>query len=208
MESGRERARGGRPLGFDRDEALRRAMELFWEVGYDGATTESLQAAMGGLSAPSLYNAFGSKEDLFKAAVDLYVVDMCQPPLEALERAPTAREGMAAMLGAAIEGFTQPGRPQGCLLMSGATRCGRGGQGGQAYLETIRRGAPEGIRSRLARGVAEGDVPAGTDLDAVAEFYATVAQGLALRAGDHAGRAALLTTAAGAMAAWAGMTSA
>ena len=196
------KGRGGRPLSFDRDEALRRAMELFWAVGYEGATLEDLQAAMGGLSAPSLYNAFGSKEDLFKAAVALYIAEVASAPLAALEGAPTAKAGIATMLETAVDGFTIPGRPQGCFLAIGATRCGRDGQVVQAYLESLRRAAPEPIRARLARGVAEGDVPESADLDAITAFYATVAQGLALRAGDGVGRAALDAAVAGAMAAW------
>jgi AcrR family transcriptional regulator len=196
------KGRGGRPLSFDREEALRRAMELFWKVGYDGATLEDLQAAMGGLSAPSLYNAFGSKEDLFKATVDLYVAEVGAPPILALERASTARAGIGAMLAAAVEGFTRPGRPQGCMLASGAMRCSRNAQSVQAYVEAIRRQAGEPIRARLARGLAEGDIPDGADIDALAAFYATVAQGLALRAGDGVGRAPLDAAVAGAMAAW------
>jgi AcrR family transcriptional regulator len=196
------RSRGGRPLSFDREDALRRAMELFWKVGYEGATLEDLQTVMGGLSAPSLYNAFGSKEDLFKAAVNLYIAEIGAPPLAALERARTAKEGVAAMLTTAVAGFTRPGAPQGCLLASGATRCSRSGQAVQAYLEAIRRRTPEPIRARIARGVVEGDVPKGADLDTITEFYATVAQGLALRAGDGAGRVALEAAVIGAMAAW------
>lgn len=196
------KGRGGRPLSFDREEALRRAMDLFWAVGYEGATLEDLQTAMGGLSAPSLYNAFGSKEELFEAAVDLYAAEVGGPRLAALERAPTAKAGVAAMLTAAVEIFTLPGRPKGCLIATGAARCSRAGQAAQAYLESLRRRAPEPIRARLARGVAEGDVPEGADLDAITAFYATVVQGLALRAGDGVGRAALDAAVAGAMAAW------
>src|SRR5437016_4416200 len=58
----RNMSRTGRPREFDRDEALQRAMELFWAQGYEGATLADLQKAMGGITAPSFYAAFGSKE--------------------------------------------------------------------------------------------------------------------------------------------------
>ena len=66
-------ARPGRPRGFDRDAAVRQAPHVFWARGYDGATLTELQAAMGGLAAPGFYAAFGSKEELFREAIDLYV---------------------------------------------------------------------------------------------------------------------------------------
>ncbi len=65
--------RTGRPRGFDKDETLRQALRLFWEQGYEATSLAQLKAAMGGISAASFYAAFGSKEDLFRAALDLYL---------------------------------------------------------------------------------------------------------------------------------------
>ncbi|MEV9280671.1 helix-turn-helix domain-containing protein, partial [Klebsiella variicola] len=61
-------AERGRPRAFDRDHALRRAMELFWERGYEGTTIADLTSAMG-VNRPSLYASFGCKEALFEEAV-------------------------------------------------------------------------------------------------------------------------------------------
>ena len=52
----------GRPRTFNREKALNKAMEIFWAKGYEGATLTDLQKAMGGITAPSFYAAFGSKE--------------------------------------------------------------------------------------------------------------------------------------------------
>ena len=73
-------------------------MELFWARGYEGATLDDLQAAMGGISPPSFYHAFGSKEALFKEVAELYIASVCGPPVRAMEEARTAREGIEAML--------------------------------------------------------------------------------------------------------------
>jgi AcrR family transcriptional regulator len=199
-------AKRGRPAGFDRAHALERAMELFWERGYEGATLEDLQAAMGGISPPSFYHAFGSKEELFREAVDLYVATIGGPTVQALEEARTAREGIDAMLRLTAEALSRPGKPHGCLLVLGATNCAPANKGAEEYLLGLRQRAPQVIRQRLERAVAEGELQPHLDLGAVAAFYATVLHGLGIRAGDGATRAALIAAVDGAMAAWKPLT--
>lgn len=195
-------AKRGRPPSFDRDEALCRAMEQFWARGYEGTTLEDLQSAMGGITPPSFYNAFGSKEQLFKEAANLYVASFGEPTVAALEQASTAREGLETMLQMTARFLSQPGKPHGCLLVLGATNCTPANRGAQDYLQAIRRQAPKLLKQRLDRSVAQGELPAGLDTNAVAAFYATVIHGLGVRAGDGASRKELLAAVDGAMAAW------
>jgi AcrR family transcriptional regulator len=177
-------------------------MNVFWSKGYEGATLEELLAAMGGITPPSLYHAFGSKEELFKEAVDLYVSTVAANAVGALERAPSARAGIEAMLRAATEGFCRPGGPRGCMLSSSAIKCGRGNERVEAYARSLRLTASDPIKRRLKRAVEEGELPASLDTARLAAFYATVAQGLGLRAGDGVSRAELISVVDGAMAAW------
>jgi AcrR family transcriptional regulator len=177
-------------------------MDLFWAVGYEAATLEDLQAAMGGIAPPSFYAAFGSKERLFWEVVELYRATVGSGPAQALAGHATARDAVEAMLREAALSFCTPGKPRGCLLVSGAMTCSRASQGVHDLLLQLRRLAPEAIRQRLERGVADGDLPPTLDLDPIVSFYATVLYGLAVRARDGAEDASLMAAVGGAMAAW------
>lgn len=195
-------SRRGRPPAFDRDEALRGAMMVFWEKGYEGASLDDLLAAMGLTSPPSFYAAFGSKERLFFDAIELNFQMFGIRPIQALEVASTAREGVRAMLRGSAEIFTGSETPPGCLVFLGAVNCAPASKSVQDRMVAYRTQAPAAIRSRLTRGVAEGDVPSGIDLEPAVSLYATLLNGLPLRARDGATRAELLAGVEAAMTAW------
>jgi AcrR family transcriptional regulator len=203
----KERAPRGRPRSFDRDKALERAMEIFWERGYDGASLEDLLKAMGGLTPPSFYAAFGSKEDLFIEVVELYQRLNGTGPVVALETGATARESIAAMMETAVESFDQPGVGRGCLLVLGAPTRTRTNAAAHDKLRSMRQMPAEMIRRRLKRAISEGELPASIPLEQIAAFYATVAHGLAIHARDGVPRKTLMATVDAAMAAWDSLTS-
>jgi AcrR family transcriptional regulator len=200
-------AKRGRPAQFDRDQALHCAMGVFWAQGYEGTTLADLQAAMGGISPPSFYNAFGSKEELFREAANLYVATIGDTAVQLLLREDRpVRAAIEAMLRLTAESFSQPGKPRGCLLVLGAVNCAPANKGPQSYLQAIRQRAPDVIKHRLARAVERGELSPNLDLDRIAAFYATVIHGLGIRAGDGVPRAALMAAVEGAMAAWEPLT--
>lgn len=192
----------GRPREFDRDQALLGAMTVFWEKGYEGASLEDLQSAMGAISAPSFYAAFGSKERLFFEAVELYLETVGRRPIQALESATTAREGVEAMLREVVDICSGPKTPRGCLLFVGAINCAPANKFLQDRMRPYRVQAPELIRKRLERGVVEGDMPRGVDLEPLVSLYAGLVYGLPVRARDGASRKNLMAGVTGAMSAW------
>jgi len=195
-------ARRGRPRSFDREEALLRAMKVFWALGYEGATLTDLQKAMGGITAPSLYAAFGSKEELFREAVELYSRTLGLPMVNALAEGPTARASIEGLLHAAVAAFCKRGAPRGCMLLLGAINGTPANKSVRDHLRKLRARREKVIRQRLERGVAEGELPMGVDLDALASFYTTVVDGLAIQARDGASRKALGFAVRCAIAAW------
>src|SRR5437763_13880440 len=101
----------GRQRAFDTDRALDRALEVFWRKGYEGASLADLTKAMG-INRPSLYAAFGSKEELFRKALDRYLEGPAAYVAAALNE-PTARAVAERLLDGTIDLLSNPRNPHG-----------------------------------------------------------------------------------------------
>ena len=198
----------GRPRTFDPAVALRTALDLFWERGYEGTSLSDLAQAMG-IASASIYACFGSKEDLFRQVMALYGSTAGAPPRRALRENATTRSAIEAMLRATADEITRPDTPHGCMLILAAPTGAVENHSVRAFLADLRRDQLDTIRGRLARGVADGDVHVSPErLDAIARYYTTVMQGLSIQARDGATRAELEGVVTGAMSAWDTVTSA
>ncbi|WP_316168530.1 MULTISPECIES: TetR/AcrR family transcriptional regulator [unclassified Bradyrhizobium] len=179
----------GRPRSFDRDLALERAMEVFWIKGYDGAQLTDLTAAIG-ITPPSFYAAFGTKEMAFREAVDLYVATVGSVPMRALEDAATVRNGIRSMLARSID-VALSTKPGGCLLILGVVNCLPDNRAARKHLFRARRKTVKLIATRLERGLREGELPVDTDVAQLAAFYHGILQAISFQARDGATRAEL-----------------
>jgi AcrR family transcriptional regulator len=192
----------GRPRAFDPDTALRQALTVFWERGYEGTSMNDLVAAMG-IASASIYAAFGSKAELFRQTMLLYGATRGEPPRRALREQTTARAAIEAMLGATADEITRPDDPHYCMLILAAPTGAVENHEVREFLAGGRRAMQAEIRDRLARGAVDGDLTASpATLDAIARYYTTVVQGLSIQARDGASRAELETVITCAMAAW------
>ncbi|HET6743217.1 MAG TPA: helix-turn-helix domain-containing protein [Kribbella sp.] len=187
----------GRPRTFDPDVALRQALDVFWERGYEGTSLSDLAAAMGIRSA-SIYASFGSKEDLFRQVMTLYGATAGEPPRRALREHTSAREAIHAMLRATADQITHPEHPHYCMLILAAPTGAVENHAVREFLAEGRRGMYLEIKDRLAQ---DPDVPQAV-LDPMARYFTTVVQGLSVQARDGATRPQLETAITCAMAAW------
>ncbi len=197
------RRRRGRPVGFDRCLALRQAMRLFWDRGYEGTSFDELVGAMG-ISASSFYNTFGSKERLYQEAVDAYAAKSATWFVGELEAAGDARSALHNVLSAAARQFTQGDEPTGCMISISCTTLPPALEGLREYMAGQRRSSEAAMAARIRRGVQEGDVPPDTDVDALAAYCSTLSRGLAIQARDGASRERLQQIVDLGMRAWPG----
>jgi AcrR family transcriptional regulator len=169
----------GRPRAFDVDEALEKALDLFRRQGYEGTSLTDLTTAMG-INRPSLYAAFGNKEELFRHALESYWAGACST-LEELINEPVARTAVEKMLGygaTAAEGD----RRQSCLLVGGALTCSQESAAIKEEL-SVRRAAQEAIlRERLERAKLEGELPPESDPADLARYFSTIMNGFSVQA--------------------------
>src|SRR6202030_2586218 len=200
MKHKRQKRALGRPRAFDADKALDRALEVFWRKGYEGTAMSDLTKAMR-INRPSIYAAFGNKEELFRKVLDRYA----EGPASYVQRAlaePTAKRAVEGLLLAAAEIPTDGRGPRGCLLVQGALSCGDAAESVRRELNSRRADGEAGLRKRLKRARAEGDLPRSADPAALARYVVTVAHGMSVEAAGGASQRELLQVVKTAMRAW------
>lgn len=190
-------ARMGRPRQFDRDAAVLTAMHLFWEHGYESTSLSQLKAALG-ISAPSFYAAFGSKEALFQEAVACYLRSHAQVTecLWDTALAPRAAIALALRRSAAMQ--CESGHPAGCMVALGVMSANApGSEAVVSGLTASRTRTRAGILGCVERAVAQGEFGPGADPAALAMVFDSFLLGLSTLARDgvtHAQMESAITT--------------
>lgn len=180
-------AQMGRPRTFDRDQAVDQALQLFWQHGYDATSLAQLKAGLGGgISAPSFYAAFGSKEALFDECVQRYLATFAQvteclwdenlPPRKAIE---TALRQSARMQ-------CEDGHPKGCMVALGVMSAPSPENARVADALTQSRARTRaGILACVERGIRLGQLPDTLHAPTLATVFDSFLQGVSLLARDN-----------------------
>jgi AcrR family transcriptional regulator len=190
----------GRPRTFDVDDALDIALKVFWKKGYEGTSIDDLTQAIG-INRPSLYCAFGNKEQLFRKALDRYLGEAAALYSDAISQ-PTARAVAERYLRGMADSLTDPEHPPGCLAVQGALSCGEAADPIRRELSARRAAAEARLRERFERAQAEGDLAPDDEPADLARYLATVSQGMAVQAAGGASREDLRRVAETALRAW------
>ncbi len=180
-----------RPREFNAEDALEKAMQLFWSKGYEATSLADLTAAMG-LSKSSLYDTFGCKHELFLSAMDRYNETVAaRRAAGVIDGAKGARAGIAAVFAAFLDEMLGAGEKRGCFVNNAAVELAphdaavaARAAAGLAHLE-------ESFHGAVRRGQEAGDIAAGRDARALARYLAASLNGLIVFAKTNPERAAL-----------------
>ncbi len=190
----------GRPREFCVEQALMKALEVFWTHGFEGSSITDLTQAMG-ITRPSLYATYGNKEELFRKALDLYDTTYMGFLFSALE-AEKSREVAAKIMAGFVRLATDANHPRGCMGTSGALVCSTAAD--PIKEELVRRRAlfEAALRRRFETAKAAGDLGQSENAADLARFVMAFVAGVAVQASSGASRASLERAAAVALRAW------
>jgi AcrR family transcriptional regulator len=192
----------GRPAVFDRAAAIKEAMKLFWERGYEGTSFDELTGAMG-ISPSSFYNSFGSKEQLYREATEAYLQSSGGLFFGILhDETVDTRTTFERLFEATVKEFTRNDLPLGCMVSLAGIHVPPSLKSMRKMMAEHRAGAEAAFAARIRKGIADGDVPKDIDVDALAAYYSSMMRGLAVQARDGASRVRLLAIVRIGMRAW------
>jgi AcrR family transcriptional regulator len=190
----------GRPLEFNQNEALDKALNVFWSHGYEGTSMAELTEALG-INKPSIYAAFGNKEALFRKALERYRAGPVAFVAEAM-KAPTARQAAENLLKQAADFFSDASTPNGCMIVQGALTCGQSSVAIQQELIAYRGHFEAALTKRFELAKAQGDLSSDVSAKQLAKYIATIHQGMSVQATSGATREELLAIVEMAMKNW------
>lgn len=191
----------GRPRNFDRDDALDRALDLFWKHGYDNTSMADLSAAME-LRPPSIYAAFGSKEGLFEEVLQRYAERIGSGIWGNLDQFKSAKKATRHLLISTIETFSSAENPHGCMIVLAAPQPDAEHSKVAQSLCERRQGNTRTLKKIYLEAVRRGEIPRGADVERMANYYVTVQHGISIQTRDGVDRDALMAVADAAMATW------
>lgn len=200
-------AQMGRPRTFDRDAAVEQALHLFWEQGYESTSLTQLKSAIGGgISAPSFYAAFGSKEALYQECTARYLATYAQVTECLWDTSVTPRDAIEQAFTQSARMQCERGHPKGCMVGLGAMSAGSANTPElsviMAPLTRSRARTRAGIRACVDRAIASGELGKDVDARALSTMLDSFMLGLSTLARDGIGFQAMKAAIAQVMQVW------
>lgn len=167
----------GRPRTFDEQEALERAVDLFWERGYEATSMADLLEHMG-LSRQSLYNTYGDKHALFMRALRQYAGGVGDTIFANLMKARAGLEEVKAVLRGAADRLAGCDRSRACFMLNTAVELAQSDSEVKAFINKHYRDVTKAFINALSRAKERGELPSTTDVQVAADYCTVLIQGL------------------------------
>lgn len=182
-------AQMGRPRTFDRDAAVEDALHLFWEQGYESTSLSQLKAAIGGgITAPSFYAAFGSKEALYRECMAHYLATYAQVTECLWDKTLAPRQALELALRRSARMQCERGHPKGCMVALGVMSAPSPELSAVAApLTQSRARTRAGIKACIDRAISAGEFRRDADARALATSFDSFLVGLSTLARDGTG---------------------
>ena len=166
----------GRPKQFDERQALTAAMNYFWEHGYDSSSLSDLLGVMG-IGKSSFYQAFGSKENLFRMALALYA-ETSNGLIRGLEQQMSAKQVLLTLAQSAVDDMKATGKTRGCLVMNSGAECYRQHPEMGELIQYEYKAFHKMFAELIRAGQAAGDISNPTEAPILASIYMSLVNGL------------------------------
>lgn len=187
--------KAGRKRSFDKEEVLEKAVRVFWENGYSGTSLADLTSALG-INKPSMYAAFGNKEQLFAKALGFYLVNYRGPVVELLTQPSEAplKQRLRAFLSGVIDVVANPGSPKGCFYTKSCCEADSNAIPEELtdLIQEIGLGNEQMLMEQLAKEQTNGELAQEVDVKTMASYLLTVMTGLSVQAKNGRTREELL----------------
>jgi len=169
---------------FDPDVVLQRALELFWERGYEATSMADLVEHLK-IGRASMYATFGSKHDLYLKALERYLSTRSPDPIELLAQPGPALPAVRALVEAYTEQSIQDQRRRGCMIVNAAGELLPGDERVARLVDANWTALEVALTSAFIRARAQGELARGSDPRTLARFVLVFLQGLRLMAKGH-----------------------
>lgn len=170
----------GRPREFDPEAALDAAMHLFWARGFEAVSLSDLTKAMG-INRPSLYAAFGNKQQLYKMALERFAKGPAAHMRQALAE-PDIRKVMEMFLAGGFRNYGTGKYPRGCLMVRGIMDCGNPSDEIGQIIRQRQLAMEKSLRQRLELAIRKGQLPPSTDALSTAAMLMALKLGISVKA--------------------------
>lgn len=167
----------GRPREFELDDAVLKAMGVFWDRGYHDASLPDLLEGMD-LSRGSFYKAFVDKRGVYLRALDAYIEDALRKVGETLHSSPSPKAAICEAFSGQVEASSGKEGLRGCFVVLAAVEMLPGDEEVSARISRLFRRLQDLYAAAIIRAQALGEIDPGLDERTLARFLVCQIQGM------------------------------